>query len=355
MNGFIKLKTLNKHKATIWSITWSSFGELLFSCGADGKIFIWGPVLHLYHRNLNLKINFEKLKFSKWNNLCKFESFLYFKTYRNITCLFNSTELCACSFSGVSILCKISFFFEKKSITIKKQYLFIGPLSEIKNCTYSPDKNYICISSRNKTVWVWEKNFKNNYNCFTIIRQNDSDIKCLKWYPKHKYLISSSYNGIIKFYKKKKKNLFHKGLISLSNTTIWNINFNENGQEFYFCTNQGEIYGFLKQKKLYFYFILSIISVTFFFYSNHTSSIIYSSNEQSLNILFRSKFLIKEKKLQFLIGGVSKFFRIKIKNSLIYSQIGDINSLAWHPNNNNLIASCGDDSSINIWYYTQNG
>ena len=351
MPGFFRLKSFNKHKATVWSISWFSFGEFLYSCGADGIIFIWGPINQSKYENKKSKITIEKLKFSKWNSICKFKSFFSFKTYRHMDCLFNSNQLCACSFSGNSYLCKIFFYNQKKCVTLKKQYLLIGPVGEVKNCNYSPDKNYICISSRNKTVWIWEKDLKNNYNCFIIIKENESDIKCLKWYPKHKYIITSSYNGIIKFYKKIKKKLFHSGSIFLSNITIWNINFNENGKELYFCTNQGEIGGFIKPKKLYFYLILSTSSVSFFFCSEYTSSIMITNNEQSSNILIRCKFLIKEKNFQFLIGGLSKFFRIKNEKLLVCTHIGDVNSLAWHPTNHNLIASCGDDSYVYIWHY----
>nr|UXY87829.1 putative cytosolic iron-sulfur protein assembly protein CIAO1 [Cryptomonas curvata] len=353
MPGFVRLKTFDKHLATIWTISWSSFGELLFSCGADGTIFIWGPICQSIYRNINSKKTMEKLKFSKWNNLCRFESFLDFKTFRNITYSFNASQFCASSFSGISQLCKISFFNGKKFVTLKKKNILIGPVSEIKSCNYSPDKNYICISSRNKTIWVWEKDLKNNYKFFIIIKENDGDIKCTKWYPRHKYLVTSSYGGIINFYKKKKKNLFYNGSIFISNTIIWNINFNEDGKEFYYSTNQGEVSGFLKTKKLYYYLICSTISIPFFLWSNYTSSIVCTNNEESSNILFRCKFLLKKKNLQFFFGGVSKFFRIKFEKSLVCPHIGDINSLAWHPNNNNIIASCGDDLTIYIWHYTQ--
>ena len=89
---------------------------------------------------------------------------------------------------------------------MKKQYELIGPLSEIKNCIYSPDGNFVCVSARNKTIWTWKKNLKNNFNFFFIIKDHDRDLKCLRWYPRHKYLITASYNGIIKFYQKNDKN-----------------------------------------------------------------------------------------------------------------------------------------------------
>ena len=353
MSGFLRLKILNRHQATIWSVSWSSYGEFLISSGSDGIIFIWGPISILNFSDLDSKKTANRRKFSKWNNLSKFESFHKFKTYRNTFWLPNSSQFCVCTFSGISFLCNITFFKKKKSITMKKQYELIGPLSEIKNCIYSPDGNFVCVSARNKTIWTWKKNLKNNFNFFFIIKDHDSDLKCLRWYPRHKYLITASYNGIIKFYQKKKKNLFNKGSISAINATIWNILFTHNGKKIYFCTSQGDIGEFLEFKQLYCFYIFSTISIIFFHISIQTSSILYTNNEENINILFRCKYLIKEKIFHSLFGGVSKFFRFKIEKLLICPHVGDTNSFAWHPNDNNIIASCGDDLTIYIWYYSQ--
>jgi WD40 repeat protein len=351
MPNFLRLLILNKHKAAVWNICWSSYGEFLLSCGADGIILIWGPTSKFICKNLNIKKTIENIHFVKWNNLCKFESFLEFKTYRNIAWLSNFNQFCVCSFSGISHLCKIVFLNLNKSISLKKQSSLIGPSSEVKSCNYSPDGNLISISSRNKTVWIWEKDFRKNFNCFFILKQHDSDIKYLKWYPKHKYLITATYDGIMKFFKKEKKKLSYSGSISLFHSTIWNIKFSEKGNEFYFCTNKGEIGCFLKKKKLFICLFFSTVCISFFLISNHTLAILHTNNEESVSILLRCKFSMKEKDLQFLYGGVSKLFRFKIENTLLCPHLGDINSLAWHPNNTNIIASCGDDLAICIWYY----
>jgi WD40 repeat protein len=352
MRSFLRLKILNKHKAAIWNICWSSYGEFLLSCGADGIILIWGPISKFLYKDSNLKKISEKIYFLKWNNLCKFESFLEFKTYRKLAWLCNFNQFSVCSFSGISHLCKIIFLNSDKSLSLNKQSTLIGPSSEIKSCNYSPDGNLISISSRNKTVWIWKKEFKKIFNCYFILKQHDSDVKCLKWYPKHKYLITGTYDGIINIFKKKKKKLSPSGTISLFRSTIWNVTFNEKGNEFYFCTNKGEIGCFLKIKKIFMCIFLSTFCISFFLISNYTLAILHTNNEENVSILRRCKFSMREKDLQFLYGGISKLFRFKIENSLICPHLGDINSLAWHPNNTNIIASCGDDMTICIWYYS---
>nr|UXY87335.1 putative cytosolic iron-sulfur protein assembly protein CIAO1 [Cryptomonas sp.] len=358
MPAFLQIKTFGKHKAIVWNICWSVYGEFLVSCGADGIIFIWGLISNLYFVNYDKKMIIETQYFSNWDNLCKFESFLIFKSYRNISWSGSFNSFCVSSFSGAVHLCKIVFFNNKKSVYLEKRNSLFGPTCEVKSCDFSQNGALICTSTRNKIVWLWEKQLGNIFDCFFILKQHESDIKCSKWYPRNKFLVTSTYEGIIRFFTKDKKCVFYNGSITLLKSTIWLINFSKIGNQFIYCSNRGELGIFDRKAKMkpgirVLLFMLSYSSISFFSYSNITSTILYAGNEESINILINWNFWIREKELHVFYGGMIGNFRFNIETSAKYPHLGNINCIVWHPKNDNIFASCADDMLINIWYYAQ--
>ena len=110
--------------------------------------------------------------------------------------------------------------------------------------------------------------------------------------------------------------------------------------------------GNLKSRKTNAYFFsLSISDIAFFNYSDVNSSIFYTNREECVEVFFDVKIHMWKDKNYFIYGKKNSKVQFLIKNSLKYSHLGDINSILWHPYNDNLAVSCGDDAKIHIWHY----
>ena len=208
MSAFFCLKSFKKHKALIWNICWSLFGDFLISCGTDGIILIWGPCIGCKLIDSILKKKDELLNFSLWTNICAIESFSKFRTYKNIKWANKFNFFCAVSFSGFSFMFNIIFQSGfKRQVYLQIQDMLLGPKCELKNCDFIRSGKFVSIVGRNKLIYIWKKNLREKYSCFFIIKYNKSDIKCIKWYMDHQHIITSSYNGELKIFFKKKKGI----------------------------------------------------------------------------------------------------------------------------------------------------
>jgi hypothetical protein len=357
------IKRLKLHKASIWAVKWSCFGDFVVSCGIDGKIFIWSFFLKIINYDLQKRQQIEKCFFNNWNCITFSKSFYYQGSHRRINWNENDNNFCISSFSSKAFICKIFFLISFKTINIIEQFNLDGFSSELKDCDFSRNEDKIIFSTRDKTIWFWERIKVNKFQCFLILQGHESDIKRILWHPRFSFLISITYEGFIRFFQKKNVEVLIFNFWNFSNFSLLDLNFNLNGNTSNYCSTQGDLiilsnffFNSLEQKKskkkksISFFFLdkLSFFTMNF---SKSNAFFLISGNEEILHLIKHSKIKSKKKKKKYFFTGLKKNFSLVINKSLYKSHFGNLNNCSWHPKNENLFATCGEEGDVNFWSF----
>jgi|NorSeaMetagenome_1021524.scaffolds.fasta_scaffold15438_2 WD40 repeat protein len=354
------LTSLKEHIGIIWTISWSISGNFLISIGVDSSLIIWGPIKNLVSRNMYRKSIGEINYFKSWKKIYKIELFQRLRTFRGLGRKINSNYFSISDFQNNSYMIEASFFKCLKTCLVAIKHCIKEHSSEIKSCQFSSDEIVYASGGRDRSIWFW-KNYKNEkINCDFILKNRDSDIKNIKWNPVYLELISCTYEGVfvIIIYENEEKLTFeHK----VCNSTILNFFFEATGQKIISGNTAGElllinlvtIKDFMTLKKKRYPELLTI-----FFSNNGTISSLAQSDKHfifSFGNIQGNINMVKNKKLTKKLdlkknktANIELYFKLKPFVLAPHIHFGKINAISWHPIFDNIFASSGDDSTINI-------
>jgi len=352
------IKTLNGHTGIVWSVVWSFFGNLLISTGVDSSLNIWGPSENIFYKKSYKKSLAEILYFKSWRLLYVIKISKSQRTFRSLAKKLNSNFFSVSDFHGYSYLLDISFSKCFRICVLEIKHNIKGHLSEIKDCCFSTNQNSFASCGRDKNIWIWKNIFKKKIECAIILKENQSDIKCIQWNPIYEEIISSTYDGVLGLYI-----YWGEGgsiTFKISNSTIWIISFDRLGKELTSGNAMGELiclnFHLDNTKKKEEWEKETVILFFFSFCSIHS---INQSNKNYIRSIGNSIGLVNLAKNQKIMKKFDreKNWIFKGKNNFylfIYIHVstfhfGKINNIIWHPIFGNIFLSCGDDSIINIW------
>jgi WD40 repeat protein len=367
MNYYLNhIQIFKTHKAIIWAMKWSSFGDFLISCGTDGVIFFFGFSLKIIIYKSREREKFEKFFYESWNCLSFIKSFYFQGSYRRINWCENFNQCCIPSFGGKVFICKI--FFKKlfKTINIAKKFYLDGFTAEIKDSNFSKNGLKIITCTRDKTLWFWEKIISYEFQCLLILQGHESDIKRTSWHPRFTFVISITYNGFIRVFKKKNIEISLLRVLRFSDFSLLDFDFDINGNSFFFCSNQGELINlsnylfpnfsrpnkWKKEKKYISFFFLSRFSFFALNFSKSNAVFLITGEDETFHLIKNIKIKSRKKKKQYIFKGVKKNTGLNLENSFQRAQFGSINNCIWHPKNENLFATCGEDGNIHLWSFS---
>jgi WD40 repeat protein len=357
----IKLITsLKEHTGIVWSILWSISGDFLTSIGVDSSLIIWGPSKNSIARNFYEKSIEEVIYFRLWKKIFKLEMFQLLRTFRGLGRKINSNYFSVSDFKNKSYLIEVSFFKCLKICSLEIKHCIKGHSSEIKSCHFSSNEILFASCGRDRSIWFWKNQNKEKINCDFILKNLESDIKCIKWNPVYPEITGCSYDGILVIisYEKEEKMIFENRICTAS---ILNSFFESTGKRIFLVNTVGELILIdlifakdsmtLKKKKS------NEITTIFFFNNTIVSSLAISDKHYIISITnFQGNITImKNKKLtqkfdskKNKISHVELDYNLKPFLSTPQIHFGKINLVNWHPIFDNIFASCGDDSIINV-------
>jgi cytosolic iron-sulfur protein assembly protein CIAO1 len=114
-----------------------------------------------------------------------------------------------------------------------------GPESEVKSVSWSAGGNLLAVSSRDKSVWIWEDvgneadpDDKDNYETVAVLQEHDGDVKCVTWHPSEELLVSASYDGTIKMWREEVDDWACISTIDGHDATVWEVSWEGGANEY---------------------------------------------------------------------------------------------------------------------------
>ncbi|VDM32802.1 unnamed protein product [Hydatigera taeniaeformis] len=228
----VKLQTLSRHEERVWCVSWNNAGTILASCGEDKSVRLWvteGPT---------------------W--ICAFSStFDHVRTVRHVSWAPNDRYLAAASFDSTVSICRVEV--TDGVIDLLSIAVLEGHTSEVKCVAWSPSGYLLSTCGRDKSVWIWEFDDEEDFQCVSVLQPHTGDVKYVFWHPikeqvfiwlkrqlpRHLYssptltfyqiLGSASYDNTINLYKEELDDWAVACKLVGHESTVWKAEFSPNG------------------------------------------------------------------------------------------------------------------------------
>lgn len=332
---------------TLWTIAWSPCGTYIVASGSDKKVKLF-------------EFNLSSLKLKKITELEEIQN----RAIRSVNFSNSGEYIAAASFDASIVVYKK----ELGKIGSPSSYVWEiiatleGHEHEVKSISWSPDDTVLASCSRDKSIWLWEvpDNFDEevfeDWDCLSVISGHLQDIKCVSFAPlpasQPALLFSGSYDNTIKIWKEGEDDwecaLNIDASLDGHVSTVWDLCFIK------FCSQQNSIkFASCSQD----------VSVKIWNYNINKNSVtclqtIRSSVEYPV-FHSRAVFSIDSNNIGTLLvsgGGDNILCVYKLQNetwqvsdNISQAHAADINCVRFHPKNNSILVSTGDDAIIKIW------
>ena len=294
-------KLIEEREKCIFDVCWHPSGDYIATVGADG-------VLNIYKR-------------SEDDNFSLVDSIKKTKTLRRVEFDKKGERLAVAGFDSTISLYE---FNEKEVKPLKIIAEFKDQTAEIKSARFSASGKYIASAARDKTLYVWDI----EANDYIVHNEHTQDVKDCRFSPDDKVVVSVSFDGLVKVWDPNQEfgslQTFNKHA-----NTVWSLNFNPNNNDLVTVGEDGK--AILYRRKDDVYVVEKELSLQKDLECLYTVCCV---NNYWIIAGSRTVIFVVDENL----NGVIKEIRV--------DQVGDINSVAPDPKNNNTLAVANDDGTV---------
>ena len=338
---------LEGHTDRVWCVAWSPSGKYLATCGGDKQIRIWSKQ-HQAETTAEPKVE-------KWICFSVLEE-AQRRTVRTVQWSHCGRMLAACSFDGTTAVWR-----HTTAGKFELAVILEGHENEVKSVAWSPGDDYLATCSRDKSLWVWEAmgdiagdgEEGGDFECASVLMGHGQDVKSVIWHPTENRIVSCSYDDTIKFWDEDEDDWYCSQTLTGHKSTVWSVSFEKAGKRIVSGSDDCSC----------------IVWEEYSLVDDSTDDTPVALEDRKWKPVTkfsgfhdRSIFSVEWSKLSGMIASGAADDKICVfgeesVGSGKYHSIcnfssahnGDVNCVAWHPTNSDVLASAGDDYLVKLW------
>lgn len=361
--SLVRIATLRAHNSPVWSVAWSPRG-LLASAGADRTVRVWAQ-----GRN------------AEWTVITVTASNTFLRAVRDVSWSPDCRSLAVASFDASATILELTNDGKPK---IDPVVCLEGHDSEVKSVAYSSAGGLLATCSRDRSVWIWEVGLDFDYECVAVLNSHRGDVKKVVWHPHIEMLVSCSFDDSIRVWVEDADDWFCSEELMAHGSTVWDVCFDHTGDLLFsasadscliiwrrerpdpsligaaprfvviaridqlsseplysvsWCKTQGILAVGAGDDSIHL-----VRQVTVQNMSNDRTDV-----EKGNQIPISDKVQSPDPSEVLVETGLPETWEVVCTEKRAHS--GDVNSVAWGGENQNFLASAGDDGLVRIWEF----
>ncbi|XP_024515677.1 protein CIA1 isoform X1 [Selaginella moellendorffii] len=334
------IQELEGHTDRVWSVAWnpvasSSNRSVLASCGGDKTVRIWEG---------DCSDSSSSSSSSSWSCKAVIDSFK--RTVRSCHWSPDGKLLATACFDGIGAV------WEDVGGDYECVATLEGHENEMKSIAWSASGTLLATCGRDKSVWIWEMEAENDFQTVSVLNGHSQDVKTVLFHPTEDILVSSSYDNSIKVWAPDPNGDDWSCVQTLAepnqghSSTVWSVAFDADGKRMVSCsddlllvvwdTSTNPLESSWKHLcTLSGYHERTIYSVH---WSRRSGLIASAAGDDAIRVFAEANDPSYTSRAVFSMVG---------KQQKAHST--DVNCVRWHPKDDDILASAGDDGLVKLW------